>query len=205
MIAFSFISDKSCPGVFLQGRSLPRRQGGGPIIECVYNPDLVKTESLVEFLSIFKDPLAKQARFTQDKEAKRFMDLLAFIPEKDQDSLTTISLLEELQSRGYDLKTLKVEIRAQGQPVVKRIGRQTPGRLRSLYTRDEDGSLDVICWWRIPGCSKRDVNMLFCYFSGPAYTGPDLPALLKKLEFNPQSFLFQIDHCLKGQESQAPA
>jgi len=204
MISFSFISDDSCPGVFLRGQKRSRKEGGEPFIKCTYNPTLVKTQSLVEFLSLFKDPLAQQTRFTEDKEAKRILDLLCPMPDQDQDRVVKTTLLEELQSRGYDLSTVKVEARVVGQNMPKRVGRQTPGRLRSLYTRDADGSLDVICWWKIPGCSKRDVNMLFYYFSGPAYVGPDLPKLLQKLGFAPESFLFQVDHSLKGAVSASP-
>ena len=85
MISFSFISDDSCPGVFLRGQKRSRKEGGEPFIKCTYNPTLVKTQSLVEFLSLFKDPLAQQTRFTEDKEAKRILDLLCPLPDQDQD------------------------------------------------------------------------------------------------------------------------
>ena len=170
-------------------------------IKCKYDSELISFSTVEEFIAIFNSSIPSQKRFKEHPESKALLKTLDFLNSKEKKDSLNLCIFEELIQRGYNLESVKIEVFLKGSVFKKKVGRQSPGRLRSLYAKDGEGLLDTMVYWHTPGCSRQDANMLFHYFSGPAYSGPDLPKFLNQLGLDPLSFEFKVDHFLKTKKA----
>lgn len=160
---------------------------------CQYNPDEISEESANSFCEVFTKPPFLQERIYNIPGAMHLLEALNRLDSAEL-SMHKTSLIEELFKKNYNLSSFVAKARGFSVNVPLQRGRQVPGRLRCIYANDEEGILDTVCWWHVPGCSKRDVNAVFYFLSGPGFISSEFPNDLKKMGFNPKSFSFRIDH-----------
>lgn len=106
------------------------------------------------------------------------------------------TLIDELVFSGFSLENFTIDVQLSGTPYKTYNKRLTPGKIRLLYTHDDDGILDTIAYWHQPGCNRRHTNLMFGYIA-PIYDPMSFPKYLTSLGLEPRSFKLNIEHSLK--------
>lgn len=159
--------------------------------------DSIKEFELMSFLELWFCPKIYQKRLFSlfmtnpifaDMERRFFKELV----EEGQYP----TLIDQLVWSEFSLENFTIEVCLLNTPYKTYNGRLTPGKIRLLYRKDEDGVFDTIAYWHQPGCNRRHTNLMFNYIA-PIYDPMSFQKYLTSLGLEPRSFKLSIEHTLK--------